>query len=89
MALELRVLRAFAEMTGITLCLHRDKERDTSVVFLVYGPCMVVVVSGVVTSPPSAMIPWACMQNFMIQREREQVLAALISGAKIHLDKSS
>lgn len=59
-------LHAFAEMPGITLRLHTGKECDTSVVLLVYGPCMVVVVSGMTTSFPRAMIPQACMHNFMI-----------------------
>lgn len=53
------MLHAFAELTCITLSFHTDKECDTSVVLLVYGPCMVVVVSGMVTSSPSAMILWA------------------------------
>lgn len=33
--------------------LHTDKECDTSVVLLVYSPCMVVAVSSMVTSSPS------------------------------------
>lgn len=58
-ALELRMLHAFAELRWITLSFHTDKECDTSVVLLVYGPCMVGVVSGMVTSSSSAMILWA------------------------------
>lgn len=65
LTLELHVLHAFAEMTGITLRLHTGMERDTPVALLVYGPCMVVVVSGVTTSSPRATILQACMHNFM------------------------
>lgn len=74
--------------------IHTDKECDTSVVLLVYGPCMVVVVSGMVTSSPSAMILWACMQNFMIQWEnRHKCLLACREGinhwGKINLEKTA
>lgn len=49
---ELCALIVFGKITGIALLLHTEKECDTSVVLLVYGPCMVVVVKRKVTSSP-------------------------------------